>query len=282
MSYADDTQILVSATNYPQLKKKIEEVIETAQKWYTENSLCNNASKTEIMVISRRKNKENFNVQISEEGRRKTIKLKKEIKVLGVYLDENLNWNKQISEVNRKARNATINLQRVNHLLPFKFRMILYNSLVASHFNYADTVWAGCSSKNQNKLQRTQNLAVKSMLGLKREEPSELALEKANLLSLSQKRKIHEAVFIQKGLKGKLPTAISREYNQQLSLKANRSAERRILTIPKHRTQTYENSPLYRTIKTWNSIPQAMKDHDTETATFKKEYQKHLQNTCRH
>ena len=107
-----------------------------------------------------------------------------------------MNWNRQINEVNKKARNATINLQRINQLLPFKSRMILYNSLVASHFSYADTVWAGCSTKNQNKLQRTQNMAVKSMLGLKRDASSETALKKANLLPLNQKRKIHEAVYI--------------------------------------------------------------------------------------
>ena len=157
--------------------------------------------------------------------------------------------------------------------------MILYNSLVASHFNYADTVWAGCSAKNQNKLQRTQNIAIKSMLGMKREESSELALKKSNLLPLHQKRKIHEAVYIQKGLNDKLPAAISREYKKQLSLKANRSADRRILTIPKHKSKMFENSTLYRTIKTWNSIPQSIKDKDQETATFKKAYQTHLQNT---
>ena len=114
------------------------------------------------------------------------------------------------------------------------------------------------------------------MLGLKRRESSELALKTANLLSLNEKRKIHEAVYIQKGLTGKLPTAISEEYSEHLSLKNNRSAERRTLTIPMHNTHQYENSPLYRTIKTWNSIPQEIRD--TETSTFKQTYQRHLHN----
>ena len=92
---------------------------------------------------------------------------------MGVHLDEELNWNNQVNAVNKKARYAAINLNRVNQLLPFKSRMTLYNYLVASHFNYADTVWAGCSLSNQQKLQRTQNMAVKSMLGLKRRESSE-------------------------------------------------------------------------------------------------------------
>lgn len=280
MSYADDTQILVSAKSSTQVKKMLESLIQTAQKWYSENSLLINASKTEVMLITRRRNKEKFEIEIMEDGRRKRIKLKTEIKVLGVYLDEELNWNSQVNAVNKKARYAAINLNRVNQLLPFKSRLTLYNCLVASHFNYADTVWAGCSSYNQSKLQRTQNMAVKSMLGLKRRESSELALKSANLLSLHEKRKIHEAVYIQKGLTGKLPTAINEEYKQHLSLKNNRSADRRILTIPQHKTQQYENSPLYRTIKTWNSIPQDIKD--AETSTFKLTYQRQLHNSNTH
>ena len=277
MSYADDTQILVSAKSSVQVKKMLENLIYSAQKWYSENSLLINASKTEIMLITRRKKKEKFELDITEDGMKKRIKLKTEIKVLGVILDEELNWNSQVKAVNKKARYATINLNRVQHLLPFKSRMTLYNCLVASHFNYSDTVWSGCSAKNQHKLQRTQNMAVKSMLGLKKRESSTLALKSANLLNLNDKRKIHEAVYIKKGLAGKLPIAICEEYNQHQSRKNNRSADKMLLTIPKHKSQQYENSPLYRTIKTWNSIPHHIKL--TETSTFKQKYQTHLQHT---
>ena len=147
---------------------------------------------------------------------------------------------------------------------------------MASHFNYADTVWAGCNKKNTNKLQRTQNLAVKSILGMRKKESSKEALKKANLLPLDEKRKIHEAVYIHKGLSGKLPTAINREYQQHISLKCNRSANRRILTIPIHKTERFKNSPLYRTIKTWNNIPQHIKEIET-TKAFRHNYQASLQ-----
>ena len=95
---------------------------------------------------------------------------------------------------------SVLNLQRVNQLLPMKCRMTLYNSLVACHFNYADTVWAGCNTSNKKKLQRTQNIAAKSIAGLTRCTPSETALKAAKLLPLEEKRKIHEAVYIHKGL----------------------------------------------------------------------------------
>ena len=280
ISYADDSQILISARSSKEIQQRLEKLIYTAQKWYTANSLLNNASKTEIMVISRRKNKEKFDININDSGKPKKLQLKSSIKILGVHLDEELNWTRHTNEVNKRARYATRNLQKTSHILPFKLKLILYNSLVASHFNYADTVWGGCSTKNQNKLQRTQNAAVKSMMGLKPRDSSTQALRKANLLTLQQKRQIHESVYVHKALAGKLPSQICQQYQNQRSLKNYRSAERKILTIPKHQTENYKNSPLYRTITAWNNTPNSIKI--TETSTFKKNLQAHLQKNPGH
>jgi hypothetical protein len=277
VSYADDTQILVSAKNRNQIKKMLENLIRSAQTWYTENSLLNNAGKTEVMLLSSRKNQENIEVEVTEEGKEKKLKLKESIKMLGIQIDRELTWNQQVQGINKKAKYAIRNLQKINQLIPVKSRLLLYNSLVATHFNYADIVWGGCNIKNRNKLQRTQNLAVKSILGMSRKESSEDALKKSKLLTLEEKRKVHEAVFIQKGLSGKLPAAITRQYQQHLPHMQNRSADRKILVIPKHNTEKFKSSPLYRTIKTWNNTPQEIKE--AGTTTFKKKYQAHLQQT---
>ena len=194
---------------------------------------------------------------------------------MGVHLDNQLNWNKQVNEVNKKARYAARSLQRANHILPFKPKLILYNSLVASHFNYADTVWGGCNKKNKNKLQRTQNSVIKNILGMKRKESSMEALTKAKLLTLEEKRKVHDTVYVHKALSGKLPSSICQQYQQHQSLKNYRSSERQILRVPKHKTENYKSCPLYRSIISWNSIPHEMKK--TETKTFKKNLQAYMQ-----
>ena len=275
MSYADDTQILVTAKTAKQIKKKIETLIKQAQLWYTENSLLNNASKTEVIAISNRKIDETFVVNITENGKPVELTPKSSIKVLGVHIDNRLNWNKQVNEVNKKARYATRNLQRTFNILPFKCKLALYNSLVASHFNYADTVWGGLSVKNKNKLQRTQNTVIKSMLGMKFKDSSEEALKKANLLSLDDKRKVHDAVYVHKALAGTLPDQVNQQYLKHRSSTSLRSAEKQTLNIPKHTHEKYKNSPLYRTIAAWNASPTDIRKK--ETTTFKKQLQANLQ-----
>ena len=276
VSYADDTQILVSAKSGKQIRTQLENLIKNAKKWYTENSLLNNASKTEIMLISGRKHEESFYIEIKEDEKIKKLELKNHIKILGVYLDQHLNWKKQVQEVNKKAKFAARNLQRINQLIPIKSRILLYNSLVATHFNYADTVWAGCNVEEHNKLQRTQNIAIKSILGMKKHDSATVALKKAKLLPLNDKRKIHQAVYVHKALDNKLSAPVCRTYEEQKSKTANRSSEKQTLGCPAHKTERYKRSPLYTSITAWNSIPIQLKEIKN-TSTFKKNYQQHLQ-----
>ena len=281
MSYADDTQILVSAKSSKQIKKQLENLISTAQSWYSKNSLLINASKSKVMIVSKRSQKETIQIEVTDEGKKKKLELQKSIKVLGIHIDNELKWNKQVNEVNKRAKLAVRNLSRVNQLIPVKTSIILYNSLVASHFNYVDTVWTGCGSINKSKLQRTQNTAAKSILGLSKHASTTEALQKTRLLPLEEKWKIHEAVYAHKAITGNFPKAITRQYHQQQSLVANRSAGRKILKIPQHKTEHFKNSPIYRTIATWNSIPQEIKESET-TTTFKNKYQAYKQQTFKY
>ena len=190
ISYADDTQPIVSGNSKMQVKSKLELLIKQAQQWYTKNSLKNNASKTEIIIIGNNKTKgePTIHIEVKEEGKLKLLKPKKTIKILGVHIDDQLTWDIQIQYVRKKATNSIRNLHRVNQLIPLKHRLLLYNSLVATHYNYADTAWAGCGITNEKKLQTTQNFAARSILGWKKDTSASLAIDTLNLLPLKEKR----------------------------------------------------------------------------------------------
>ena len=198
-SYADDTQIIVSGSNVKEVRLKLEEQMKRAQAWYSKNSLQNNAGKTETMIIGMKKNTEKMYVRVTENGQTKNLEFQKSIKILGIYIDEQLNWNEHVQKVRNKATNSIRNLNRINHLIPMKHKMLLYNSLVASHYNYVDTVWSGCGKINEKRLQLTQNFAAMSILGLKKHTSATDALQTLKLLTL------HEAVYVHKALNGKLP-----------------------------------------------------------------------------
>ena len=100
IAYADDTQLLVFDKNLGNLKEKVENVIKIAQNWYSSNGMKNNSSKSEVLVISTKKI-DKIAIQVLENGLTKTVKSKKWIKVLGVYIDHLLSWSKQIGIVKK-------------------------------------------------------------------------------------------------------------------------------------------------------------------------------------
>ena len=274
VAYADDTQLLIEATSLEQLIKNTEEAITIAQKWFSENSMKNNIGKTEVLIINTRKdNLTNIKIRVKDDGKPIAIKPKPHIKILGVWIDDQLNWDKQVKNVKQKSLNSIRNLHRVNHLLPIKLKVNLYNSLVTPNFDYADIVWGGCGKVNSQKLQVAQNFAVKSITGHRKYDSATHSMKQLKFLNLNQRRTVHEAVFTHKSLLQLNPETNNADYLQQRPTSNTRNATQGKLNLPKHRTSKFQHSPLYRTIKSWNSCPDtiskdSVKIHKTQHQKF--------------
>ena len=278
VSYADDTQLLIDASNLDELIKKIENIITLAQQWYTANSMKNNIGKTEVLIINNKNaDLRNIRIKVKDEGKLITIKPQTYIKVLGILIDNQLNWTKQILHVKRKATNSIRNLHRINHLLPTKLKVNLYNSLVVPHFDYADVVWGGCTKTDSQRLQIAQNFAAKSITGNKKYDSASQSLSKLRFLNLQQRRMIHETVYTHKSLLQLNPHNTNTTYLQQRPTSNTRNSTIGKLNLPKHRTTKFQNSPLYRTIKSWNCCPNNLPQNNIKQ--HKTHLQKHLINT---
>lgn len=277
VSYADDTQLLIDAASLNELTKKIENIITTAQQWYTENSMKNNIGKTEVLILNTKNaNLKDVTIKVKDEGNLIKIKPKAYIKILGVMIDNQLNWSKQINNVKRNATNSIRNLHRINHLLPVKLKVNLYNALVTPHFDYADVVWGGCSQTNCQKLQIAQNFAAKSITGNKKYDSASASMSKLRFLNLHQRRIVHESVYTHKSLLQLNPPNSNIVYLQQRPTSNTRNSTIGKLNLPKHRTTKFQNSPLYRTIKAWNSCPEHLPKENIKE--HKTQFQKHLIN----
>ena len=64
------------------------------------------------------------------------IKHRENTKYLGMILDDQLTWEKHITEVNKKIVKYTGIFSKVRHLIPEECRLRLYNSFVFSRLNY--------------------------------------------------------------------------------------------------------------------------------------------------
>ena len=277
-AYADDTQILVTSKSEDELRRRVEAVIEEAQRWFSANSLKINPTKTEVLIFGRRNTLNKLSFSVREGGKSCTIENTEKMKILGVYLDEDISWKAQVKSVKSKASRIIRNLARTTHVLPLKQRRILYDALVTPHFNYCDTVWGGMSQRLNDDLQRTGNFAAKALLGMKKKDSAKDALLQLNMMPFKDKRSVHLGVLVHKLNKNIGPKELIQNYKgmiERTHSHQTRMASRGDMNHIQHRSSKFEKSTIHRALNTWNSIPDNIRQIDS-TGAFKRSYQAHL------
>ena len=87
-----------------------------------------------------------------------------EMKVLGVTIDDKLNFTAHISDVCTKAGRQLNILQRLKKVLDYKSRMTIYKSFIMSNFNYFPIVWMFTCKKSLDRIENIQKRVLRFVL----------------------------------------------------------------------------------------------------------------------
>ena len=90
-----------------------------------------------------------------------TIKSVPSVELLGIHLDDKLNFNLHISNICRSAANQLNALIRLKSYLNFNAKRVLINSYIISNFNYCPLVWIFSTAKSLNKIASLQKRALR-------------------------------------------------------------------------------------------------------------------------
>ena len=83
------------------------------------------------------------------------------VKLLGIQIDNQLNFNLHISNICRTAANQMNALTRLKRFLGFKEKRILINSYFMVNFNYSPLVWMFSSASLLKKIDNFQKRALR-------------------------------------------------------------------------------------------------------------------------
>ena len=161
INYADDNTILGHAESIPELIKLLENESEIAIKWFRSNEMIVNPDKFQAIIINRTK-KDDKEYTLNFDN--KTIKTSKEVTLLGIDIDNNLNFNKHIHDLIARAAGQLNYLCRNRKFLNQNARKILVESFILSNFNYCPLVWHFCSSESMKKQERIQERSLRFLL----------------------------------------------------------------------------------------------------------------------
>ena len=87
--------------------------------------------------------------------------LKESLDLLGVTIDNHLNFNKHVSLQCKKVSNQLNVMIRFRNLICTAAKLKLYNAFILPHFQYCSTVWHFCSTRNCDKLESLNKCALR-------------------------------------------------------------------------------------------------------------------------
>ena len=91
----DDTNFLLVDNSLKSIQKKVNIDLKLLCHWLNANKISLNSKKTEYVLFRHKRKHISHQLKIKLNGRK--LNPSPFIKYLGIFVDENLNWNKQIS-----------------------------------------------------------------------------------------------------------------------------------------------------------------------------------------
>ena len=135
--------------------------LEKAHQWTIANRLTINKSKTELTMITNRKNDLNDSDKIILKG--EILNPVNHVRFLGCIIDENLNFKHHLIHiVNKISKHAGL-LYKIKNCLPISARIIYYNSFVLPYLSYNIVHWGNTNAIHLNSLIMIQKRIIRSM-----------------------------------------------------------------------------------------------------------------------
>jgi hypothetical protein len=278
--YADDSQIYghcnVLQAEITQLSYKFTSCISKLIHWMKTNRLQLNPDKTEcIWFRSSRCQHDNFpSLQIGDV----TVHPVRFAKSLGVYFDQSLSYDRQISAVSKSCYFQLRQLRSVcRRLQPDTIKSVL-QAFISTHLDYCNALYSGLPQYRINTLTRIQNHAARLYSGTCVLDHISPVLRELHWLPVAARIDYKIGVFVYKALHNQLPDYLSDLCVQvcQCHEYALRSVTRQDLATMRNATAHYGNRTFQSSAaEVWNSIPKSVRSASTVPA-FCRQLKTHL------
>ena len=256
VTYADDVQFLDSDTieNLALLKQRVEKTLEVALGWFKQNRLKINPSKTELLLIRAPKKKcdPHFSIKFGDSE----IRPVPCAKILGVYVDSTLTWEKQVSQVTRRCYHVLVGLSKLRHKIPYVTKKMLIEALVFPHIIYCCTVWGSCTATQRYRIQKAINFAARIITGVARRDHISPALEALGWQRFEGMLMERDVAMIRRLMSPDAPPALADvvQRRSDVTERRTRGTGGDRLELPRIRTERARRSFPFRAVSSWNRI----------------------------
>ena len=252
-AFADDCTLSFTCddTNRVETIIRINETLKKILIWASRWKITLAPDKTQILLISRKQDPPGIQLpKIKFQG--KILKPEMNINLLGVKLDNQLNFVDHVKELAKKCGKKLSAIRRISYLLNSHGCQVLYNSQVRPIMEYASLVWSSCPPSYLQLLDKIQIKAINLIKYKLADENERLVIQ-----SLQHRRDVSALCVMFKTyilqynhLKSlKLPSAIIHAHSTRLNIRNEYE-----LQVPFARTSLYMRSFIPKYCRLWNDM----------------------------
>jgi hypothetical protein len=267
--FADDAVLYVERDEFDDAVSEARRMITALSLWLAGSKLTAHEDKTKLMLYTSRPHPELPIVYFNQ----KRLEWVKNIKYLGVILDEKLTFSPQILSVRKKLSKVQGIIYAVSKLLTRDALVTLYHSLAYSQLIQSIIIWGGATNQQIQPVKVILNNILRNILGVKYDlnhVPLMHVDEMYDTLRLLQFDEVYK-YFLLKFIRDAkfLNTEIYQRYFVPLIPSAIHYTRNQRFNVPSVRLEIEKRSTVYRSVTVFNSVPSKLTEVMC-SQTFKK------------
>ena len=257
IQFADDTTVYISGKNKPALYAQMNGELNILTDWFYSNKLSLNVSKTNYMFFSNSQEHSATDQQLKMAN--VTIDRTNCFKLLGLYIDEQLNWSEHIKRCQSKLSSALYAFHRVKGLIPIECLKMLYYTLVYPHLTYGIVLWGATHKTYIERLYRSQKKILRAMYSATFFEHSHPLFSQLKILKIEDIYNIEVSKFMYKHSINDLPIDLSNLFQHTSNIHGYGTRQSTDIRPFNPRINIFLNSILCKGPNIWNVIANDIK-----------------------
>ena len=281
-TFADDTKISRPINNV-QDTFLLQEDLNSIIKWSADNNMMLNRSKFELMClksITATKYSAVFHelpfnsMYVEYSAGNISISSSEYVKDLGVFIDNELNWNKHICTLYQTGKRLVAWILNVFYSRDKFVMLTLFNSLVRSRLEYCAQIWDPSKIKQINKLEQLQRSFTRRIINMGSFNYWE-RLRELKIFSLQRRREKLTLVYVWKIKNKVVPNDINLEFCFNHRKSCIQAVVRPMPRVRGRLLTMFETSFQIKAAKLWNKIPNNITNIDN-LSNFKKKLAEYI------
>ncbi len=247
-NFADDNTLFSCDPSIENVLRHLNNDIDISLNWFKSNFMVANPAKFQVIFLGTGINITGLNIN------GKFVEATDTVKLLGVTLDNKLNFVPHIKDMCYKARNKTKALLRIRNNLDTSKATLLCNTFILSCFNYCPIIWMFSNKEGNNIINSTHRRVLRAIL-------NDFSLPFEDMLITTGQTNIHKknlgvlALEVYKSINGLNPQFMHELYTPKCTTYNLRKGT--MLQLP---PKVDLNSWHFRSVLVWNNLPRILKE----------------------